>query len=83
MAFRMMLLIPGPVQTRPETRAAMAVLRPGGRLYFSNNRRGFKLDPALGREFLCEDITRSTLDPDFERNPKIHCCWSIVHPDRA
>jgi len=64
-------------------RAAMAVLRPGGRLYFSNNRRGFKLDPALGREFLCEDITRSTLDPDFERNPKIHCCWSIVHRDQA
>ena len=64
-------------------RAAMAVLRPGGRLYFSNNRRGFKLDPALGREFLCEDISRSTLDPDFERNPKIHCCWSIVRPDRA
>jgi 23S rRNA (guanine2445-N2)-methyltransferase / 23S rRNA (guanine2069-N7)-methyltransferase len=64
-------------------RAAMAVLRPGGRLYFSNNRRGFKLDPALGREFQCEDITRSTLDPDFERNPKIHCCWSIVHRDQA
>ena len=64
-------------------RAAMAVLRPGGRLYFSNNRRGFKLDPALGGEFLCEDITRSTLDPDFERNPKIHCCWSIVHRDQA
>ncbi|MEE4144076.1 MAG: bifunctional 23S rRNA (guanine(2069)-N(7))-methyltransferase RlmK/23S rRNA (guanine(2445)-N(2))-methyltransferase RlmL [Halieaceae bacterium] len=62
--------------------AAMAVLRPGGRLYFSNNRRGFKLDPALAEEFLCEDITRSTLDPDFERNPKIHCCWSVVHRDR-
>ena len=63
--------------------AAMAVLRPGGRLYFSNNRRGFKLDPSLEREFLCEDISRSTLDPDFERNPKIHCCWSIGHRDPA
>jgi 23S rRNA (guanine2445-N2)-methyltransferase / 23S rRNA (guanine2069-N7)-methyltransferase len=60
-------------------RAAMKVLRPDGQLYFSNNRRGFKLDPALGEEFLCEDISRSTLDPDFQRNPKIHCCWSIRH----
>jgi 23S rRNA (guanine2445-N2)-methyltransferase / 23S rRNA (guanine2069-N7)-methyltransferase len=64
-------------------RAAMAVLRAGGQLYFSNNRRGFKLDPAVDREFRCEDITRSTLDPDFERNRKIHCCWSIRHRDEA
>ncbi len=58
-------------------RAAMAVLRSGGQLYFSNNRRGFKLDPVLAEEYHCEDITRLTLDPDFQRNPKIHCCWSI------
>ena len=64
-------------------RATMAALRPGGQLYFSNNRRGFKLDPALGLEFQCEDISRSTLDPDFERNPKIHSCWSIRHRDEA
>jgi 23S rRNA (guanine2445-N2)-methyltransferase / 23S rRNA (guanine2069-N7)-methyltransferase len=63
-------------------RAAMRVLRGHGQLYFSNNRRGFKLHPALGAEFRCEDITRATLDPDFQRNPKIHCCWSIRHPDR-
>ena len=60
-------------------RAAMKLLRPGGQLYFSNNRRGFKLDPALAAQFRCEDISRSTLDPDFERNPKIHCCWSMRH----
>jgi 23S rRNA (guanine2445-N2)-methyltransferase / 23S rRNA (guanine2069-N7)-methyltransferase len=62
-------------------RAAMGVLRPGGQLYFSNNRRGFRLDPALAREYRCEDITRATLDPDFQRNPKIHGCWSIRHPE--
>lgn len=60
-------------------RAAMARLRPGGQLYFSNNRRGFRLDPELAEEFDCQDITRETLDPDFARNPKIHVCFSLRH----
>ena len=60
-------------------RSAMAVLRAGGQLYFSNNRRGFQLDPELVENFACEDITRKTLDPDFQRNRKIHNCWSIGH----
>ena len=64
-------------------RQAMAVLRPGGQLYFSNNRRGFKLDDSLREEFVCEDITSATLDPDFQRNSKIHCCWSIRHAGDA
>ena len=58
-------------------RATMAVLRESGQLYFSTNRRGFKLDTALQDEFCCEDITATTLDPDFQRNRKIHCCWVI------
>ena len=58
-------------------RSAMARLREGGTLYFSNNRRGFKLDPALQQEFDCVDITAKTLDPDFQRNRRIHCCWQI------
>jgi 23S rRNA (guanine2445-N2)-methyltransferase / 23S rRNA (guanine2069-N7)-methyltransferase len=62
-------------------RSAMAVLRSGGQLYFSNNRRGFKLDATLEKEFQCEDITRATLDPDFQRNAKIHSCWLIRHRD--
>ena len=60
-------------------RAAMRVLREGGRLYFSNNRRGFRLDTELVGEFHCEDITDATLGPDFRRNRKVHCCWSIAH----
>lgn len=60
-------------------RAAMSVLRADGQLYFSNNRRGFKLMPELQEEFLCEDITGATLDPDFQRNRRIHCCWSLRH----
>lgn len=59
--------------------SAMARLRAGGQLYFSNNRRGFKLDTVLEQEFRCEDITRATLDPDFQRNTKIHSCWLIRH----
>jgi 23S rRNA (guanine2069-N7)-methyltransferase / 23S rRNA (guanine2445-N2)-methyltransferase len=58
-------------------RAAMARLRAGGVLYFSNNRRGFKLAEELRAEFDCSDITRSTLDVDFQRNQKVHCCWEI------
>jgi len=64
-------------------RAAMGVLRENGQLYFSNNRRGFKLDTALQTQFVCKDITSKTLDPDFQRNHKIHCCWSIRHGDSA
>lgn len=62
-------------------RQAMGVLRAGGQLYFSNNRRGFKLDDNLREDFVCKDITPATLDPDFKRNSKIHCCWSIRYPD--
>jgi 23S rRNA (guanine2445-N2)-methyltransferase / 23S rRNA (guanine2069-N7)-methyltransferase len=59
--------------------AAMAVLKPGGVLYFSNNRRGFRLDPAVAEHFDCEDISAATLDPDFQRNPRIHRCWRLAH----
>jgi len=60
-------------------RAAMARLRPGGVLYFSNNRRGFRLDPQLAQEFHCQDISAQTIDRDFERNRKVHQCWCIRH----
>ena len=55
----------------------MKRLSPGGVLYFSNNRRRFKLDPELLEAYDCTDITRQTLDPDFERNPRIHSCWLL------
>lgn len=64
-------------------RAAMACLRPGGQLYFSNNRRGFHLDPELQEAFDCEDITRQTIDPDFQRNPKIHVCYRFRHRSKS
>ncbi len=58
-------------------RAAMGRLRRGGVMYFSNNRRGFKLDPSLCTDFECDDITDETLDEDFARNRRIHCCFRL------
>jgi len=61
----------------------MRRLRPGGTLYFSNNRRRFRLDPAISRQFECEDISAATLDPDFARNRHIHCCFRLRHAGTA
>lgn len=58
---------------------AMRCLRADGVLYFSNNYRRFKLDYEALSEFEIEEITQSTLDPDFKRNSKIHCCFRIRH----
>jgi len=57
--------------------AALGLLRPGGTLYFSNNLRSFKLDPGLDKLCRIEDITRSTIDFDFRRQPHIHRCWRL------
>lgn len=55
----------------------MDILNPGGVLYFSVNLRSFKLDESLVGHFHVDNISKETLDPDFERNPKIHSCWAI------
>ncbi|GAB5414119.1 MAG: bifunctional 23S rRNA (guanine(2069)-N(7))-methyltransferase RlmK/23S rRNA (guanine(2445)-N(2))-methyltransferase RlmL [Congregibacter sp.] len=58
---------------------AMTRLAADGRLYFSNNRKKFRLDEALGAAFTCRDITKATLDPDFVRPSAPHSCWEIRH----
>ncbi|HEY0973321.1 MAG TPA: bifunctional 23S rRNA (guanine(2069)-N(7))-methyltransferase RlmK/23S rRNA (guanine(2445)-N(2))-methyltransferase RlmL [Solimonas sp.] len=58
-------------------RAALKLLAPGGTLYFSTNRRGFKLDEALAADARIDDITTQTLDEDFKRPPPAHRCWAI------
>lgn len=55
----------------------MALLAPGGALYFSTNRRRFKLDPAAVEGWDCQDITPRTLDEDFRRPPPVHRCWRL------
>jgi 23S rRNA (guanine2445-N2)-methyltransferase / 23S rRNA (guanine2069-N7)-methyltransferase len=57
---------------------AMARLAPGGALYFSNNFRKFQLDEGLAARYGVEEISASTLDPDFARNPKIHRAWRLT-----
>ncbi|MCU7368734.1 bifunctional 23S rRNA (guanine(2069)-N(7))-methyltransferase RlmK/23S rRNA (guanine(2445)-N(2))-methyltransferase RlmL [Pantoea stewartii] len=57
------------------------LLRKGGTIMFSNNKRGFKMDldglKALGLQ--AQDITQKTLSQDFARNRQIHNCWLITH----
>ena len=57
----------------------MALLVPGGELYFSNNFRRFRMDDSIRERYRVEDITAATIDEDFSRNPRIHNCWRIQH----
>jgi len=60
-------------------RQAMARLSSDGLLIFSNNFRRFRLDESLESEFEVEEVSRDTIDRDFQRNPRIHRCWHIRH----
>jgi len=56
--------------------SCMKLLKPEGVLYFSNNKRSFKLEPSLSEKYLVRDITSSTIPKDF-RDPKIHRVYEI------
>jgi 23S rRNA (guanine2445-N2)-methyltransferase / 23S rRNA (guanine2069-N7)-methyltransferase len=58
---------------------AMSLLSPDGTLVFSNNFRKFSMDDQLVEKFQVQNVTADTLDPDFQRNQKIHHCWLIQH----
>ena len=53
------------------------LLNPGGEIFFSTNRRDFKLDTSALKGLEIKDISKATLPADFERNSKIHYCWRI------
>ena len=59
------------------------LLRAGGTIVFSNNKRHFKMDlealEQLGLE--AKNISHQTLPLDFARNKHIHNCWVITHKD--
>jgi len=57
---------------------ASELLAPGGVLYFSTNLRTFTLDTSHLEELDIVDISAETIDPDFERNPKIHKVYRIT-----
>lgn len=61
---------------------ALRLLTPDGLLIFSTNRRRFELDPAVAELFSVQEMTRWSLDPDFERSAGIHQCWFIRHRAR-
>ncbi|MCU7923212.1 MAG: class I SAM-dependent methyltransferase [Candidatus Thiodiazotropha sp. (ex Dulcina madagascariensis)] len=54
--------------------ACLQLLTPTGELFFSTNRRRFKLAQALADHPGCEEITRQTTPDDFKRHP-LHRCW--------
>ena len=56
----------------------MARLNSNGQLYFSNNRRGFKLDENALSGFQFEEITHQTIPPDFQQKKHIHRCWQFT-----
>ncbi|WP_437889396.1 bifunctional 23S rRNA (guanine(2069)-N(7))-methyltransferase RlmK/23S rRNA (guanine(2445)-N(2))-methyltransferase RlmL [Phytobacter sp. V91] len=56
------------------------MLRKGGTIMFSNNKRGFRMDldglAELGLK--AQEITQKTQSQDFARNRQIHNCWLIA-----
>lgn len=54
----------------------MKFLKPQGVLYFSNNKRDFKMSTELQTQFKIKDITVSTIPVDFH-DQKIHRCFEV------
>jgi 23S rRNA (cytosine1962-C5)-methyltransferase len=55
---------------------ATRLLAPGGSVYFSTNRRGFRLGNEVVERWTVEDISAHTLSQDFSRH-RPHRCWVI------
>ena len=57
----------------------LELLNPKGTLYFSTNLRKFKFDyDAIGKASV-QDISKETIDKDFQRRSNIHQCFLIQH----
>jgi 23S rRNA (guanine2445-N2)-methyltransferase / 23S rRNA (guanine2069-N7)-methyltransferase len=59
--------------------ACMHLLSPEGVLVFSNNRKGFTLNPNVENRFQPHDISRKTLPKDFSRTPERRFVCEIRH----
>jgi len=57
----------------------MTVLSRNGTLYFSNNRKKFRIAEALKARYDVVDISAATIPDDFARHRDIHQCWQIRH----
>ncbi len=56
----------------------MQRLSENGVLYFSNNKRKFRLSPEISQKYFVRDITEKTIPQDFH-DKKIHHCFEIRH----
>lgn len=56
----------------------LRLLDPAGVLYFSNNKRKFKIDPAVLELANVQDITPRTIPEDY-KDTKVHMCFKITH----
>ena len=54
----------------------LRLLTPGGELFFSNNRQGFRLDPGIDKLAAVTEITAQTIPIDFKRHTP-HRCWLL------
>ena len=56
------------------------LLRKGGTIMFSNNKRGFRMDHdgLAALDLKAQEISQKTLSQDFARNRQIHNCWLIT-----
>lgn len=59
-------------------KSCMNRLTPEGLLYFSNNKRKFKLSDKIEKDFLVQDVTEKSIPPDFH-DKKIHSLFKIRH----
>jgi len=60
-------------------RDTAALLTPGGELFFSNNRQGFRLDEQVNDLADVEEITSRSVPQDFKRHQP-HRCWIMRKP---
>lgn len=56
--------------------ASMDMLKPGGILFFSNNKRKFRIEESLSSKYLIKDISEESIPQDFH-DKKIHHCFEI------
>lgn len=56
----------------------LRLLDPNGVLYFSNNKRKFKIDPAVLEMANVQEITPRTIPEDY-KDTKVHVCFKITH----
>ncbi len=59
-------------------RQCLALLAPGGELYFSTNLRSFRLDDLVQTRARFTEISHRTVPDDF-RDRRIHRCWHVTH----